>query len=81
MCKKLMLICMALVALFGFFQTASTELVGYWNFDEGSGEIAKDRSGNGNDGTLENGTEWTGGKFGDAVPDVHLLQYPRAQRP
>ncbi len=43
------------------------DVVGYWQFDEGTGEIAKDGSGNGNDGTLENGTEWTGGKFGDAV--------------
>jgi len=58
---------MALLAIFGFCQTCSADLVGYWSFDEGSGEIAKDRSGNGNDGTLENGTEWTGGKFGDAV--------------
>ena len=29
-------------------------LVGYWNFDEGSGTVAKDGSGNGNDGTLTN---------------------------
>jgi hypothetical protein len=34
-------------------------LVGYWKFDEGSGEIAKDSSGNGNDGTLVNGPTWT----------------------
>jgi hypothetical protein len=64
--KKLMLICMALV-VFGCIRTASAELVGYWSFDEGSGGIAKDESGNGNDGTLENGTEWTAGKFGAAV--------------
>jgi len=67
MCKKLVLICTAFVAVFGFIRTASAELVGYWSFDEGSGEIAKDGSGNGNDGTLENGTEWTAGKFGNAV--------------
>jgi len=58
---------MALIVMFGFFQTCSAELVGYWSFDEGSGEMAKDGSGNGNDGSLENGTEWTAGKFGDAV--------------
>jgi concanavalin A-like lectin/glucanase superfamily protein/F5/8 type C domain-containing protein len=67
MCKKLMLICVALVAAFGFIRTASAELIGYWSFDEGSGEIAKDGSGNGNDGTLENGTEWTDGQSGYAV--------------
>ena len=67
MCKKSMLICMAFVAAFGLIRTASAELVGYWSFDEGSGAIAKDGSGNGNDGTLENGTAWTDGKFGYAV--------------
>jgi hypothetical protein len=34
--------------------------VGYWKFDEGSGNIAHDSSGNGNDGTV-NGASWTGG--------------------
>jgi len=58
---------MALVAVCGFIRTASAELVGYWSFDEGSGAIAKDGSGNGNDGTLENGPEWTAGQSGDAV--------------
>jgi len=67
MCKKLMFICMALVAAFGFIRTASADLIGYWSFDEGSGLIAKDGSGNGNDGTLENGTEWTDGQSGYAV--------------
>ncbi len=33
-------------------------LVGYWNFDEGEGEIAKDLSGNGNDGILINAPAW-----------------------
>jgi hypothetical protein len=31
-------------------------LVGYWNFDEGSGVAAIDRSGNGNNGTIVNAT-------------------------
>ena len=37
MCKKVMSTCMALIVMFGFFQTCSAELVGYWSFDEGSG--------------------------------------------
>ena len=37
-------------------------LVGYWPFDEGSGTIAYDKSGNNNNGTLINGPTWTGGK-------------------
>jgi hypothetical protein len=31
-------------------------LVAYYNFDEGSGTIAKDSSGNGNDGTIHGAT-------------------------
>ncbi|MFA6994710.1 MAG: LamG domain-containing protein, partial [Candidatus Paceibacterota bacterium] len=36
-------------------------LVGYWNFDEGSGTIAKDTSGNNNNGTLAAGVLWKNG--------------------
>jgi len=42
-------------------------LVGYWRFDEGSGTIAADASGNGNNGTLLNGPTWTTGRIGGAV--------------
>jgi hypothetical protein len=41
-------------------------IVGMWLFDEGNGKIAKDSSGNGNDGTLE-GPNWVDGKFGKAL--------------
>ncbi len=41
--------------------------VGMWLFDEGSGNVAKDSSGNKNDGTLENGPKWVDGKFGKAL--------------
>lgn len=33
-------------------------LVGYWDFDEGAGTIAADRSGNANDGVLTNGATY-----------------------
>jgi len=33
-------------------------LVGYWKFNEGSGILASDSSGNGNDGFLVNGPVW-----------------------
>jgi len=42
-------------------QTALTSaggLVGHWNFDEGSGLVAADSSGYGNDGRLADGTVW-----------------------
>jgi hypothetical protein len=41
--------------------------VGYWNFDESSGTVAHDSSGNGNDGTLQNGPIWVDGKYGRAL--------------
>lgn len=45
-----------------------TGLVLYLPFDEGSGKVAKDASGNGNDGELRGGAEWVKeGKFGTAV--------------
>ncbi len=41
--------------------------VGIWLFDEGSGDVAKDVSGNGNDGKLNGGIKWVDGKFGKAL--------------
>jgi len=41
--------------------------VGYWKFDEGSGNIAYDSSGNGNDGTLINNPQWIDGIDGNAL--------------
>ena len=41
-------------------------LVGFWNFNEGSGNIANDSSGFGNHGTIENAT-WTTGISGSAL--------------
>jgi len=39
---------------------------GIWLFDEGSGSLAKDFSGNGNDGVIK-GAEWVKGKFSNAL--------------
>ena len=47
-------------------KSATTGLVGYWKFDEGSDNIAHDSSGNGNDGTIHNAT-WVTGKVGNAL--------------
>ncbi len=38
-------------------------LVGWWSFDEGQGTTAVDRSGTGNDGTLEGNPLWVAGRF------------------
>lgn len=42
-------------------------LVGYWNFNENSGNTANDKSTYSNNGTLINGPQWTTGKFGNAL--------------
>lgn len=41
--------------------------VGYWNFDESSGTVAHDSSGNGNYGTLQNTPIWVDGRYGEAL--------------
>ena len=38
---------------------SETGLVGYWNFEEGSGTTTTDQTSNGNDGTLTNGPTWS----------------------
>jgi len=58
--------------LLSFFlgsQTLAAEregLVLHLSFDEGSGDVAQDDSGNGNDGAIE-GAEWVEGKIGGAL--------------
>ena len=52
--------------------------VGLWHFNEGSGDIAFDTSGNSLDGTLENGVTWDpDGVFGNCLmfsADYHRVQ-------
>jgi RHS repeat-associated protein len=45
---------------------ADTNLKGYWNFDENSGAVAYDQSGNSNNGTIT-GATFTAGKVNTAV--------------
>ena len=42
-------------------------IVGLWLFDEGSGDSAKDSSGNKNDGKFTGSPKWVAGKFGKAL--------------
>jgi hypothetical protein len=50
----------------GIGVASATDLVGSWHLDEGSGTIAYDSSGNGNDGAIY-GATWTTGKNGSAL--------------
>ena len=43
-----------------------SNIAGTWLFDEGSGDVAADSSGNGNDGVVD-GATWTNGKFGGGL--------------
>jgi hypothetical protein len=49
--------------------SAKADLVGWWRFNEGSGDIAMDSSGNNHDGTLLGAPEWVAGPdgFGGAL--------------
>ena len=73
--------------LLGTLSPAQTEggqpeagLIAYWPFDEGSGELAQDATGQGHDGELKNGPEWVEGVQGsalrfDGLDDYVLVAY------
>ena len=69
---KLTLVSAILMAI-GLFTAQSDAKIdietamGIWLFDEGKGDIAKDSSENGNDGTLKSNPKWVDGKFGKAL--------------
>lgn len=42
-------------------------LVAHWPMNEGQGNVIKDKSGNGNDGTIRGGVKWIDGKHGKAL--------------
>ena len=68
MCRKLSyLVLFVSVLSFALTGTTKAELVGWWRFDEGSGTIANDSSGNGNDGTFYGDPQWVIGYFGGAL--------------
>ena len=64
------------IACLVFFQVATTAhaqlgdggLVAWWTFETGEGEVARDRTDNNNNASLENGTTWAAGAgFGTAL--------------
>jgi len=52
--------------LYPLMELYDPNLVARWHFDEGTGAISHDSSGNGNDGTI-NGATWTDGVSGTAL--------------
>jgi len=71
MCRKLIYLVSFILALC-LLQTsaanaADASLVGWWRFDDGSGSVAYDTSGNGNDGTLQGSPNWVAGKSGGGL--------------
>ncbi len=75
MCKKSLLVLLVAVLILlavgiaqGRFDPArDPALLGWWSFDEGSGTIAADGSGNANDGTLNGDPVWVPGVYGTAL--------------
>jgi hypothetical protein len=70
MSKKLVCLASSVLA-FGTVLTSITQagLVGWWRFNEGSGDVASDSSGNNHDGALLGTPEWVAGPdgFGGAL--------------
>ncbi len=68
MSKRLIyLVSLVVVLSIALTSTTEAELVGWWRFDEGSGTIANDSSGNGNDGTFNGDPQWVVGYFAGAL--------------
>jgi len=71
MCKKLAYLISSVVVL-ALADGASAGLVGHWTFDEGSGTVAADSSGNGNDGTVMGDAAWVAGRMGGSALNFDL---------
>jgi hypothetical protein len=66
MYKKLIYL-ISFVLVLSIADNASAELVAHWRFEEGSGTVAHDTSGNGNDGTFNGDPQWVSGFIGGAL--------------
>ncbi len=67
MCRKLIYFIPFIFVLVLTAGVANAELVGYWKFDEGSGNVAYDLSDYTNDGTINGAPKWVSGKIGAAL--------------
>ena len=63
----IILVTAVIIAAFAIPTYAAGDLVAWYKFDETSGTVASDSSGNGKNATLVNGPTWPAGLFGNAV--------------
>ena len=66
MSKKMILVVVTALVL-SLASHAWADLILHWRFDEGSGTIVHDSSGNGRDGVFEGNPTWVAGKIGSAL--------------
>ena len=66
MCRKLICLISSVLVL-GLVSNVSAGLIAHWEFDEGSGTIARDSSGKGHDGTLQGDPQWVAGMIGSGA--------------
>lgn len=66
MCKRLLCLTCCILVL-GLETALSADLLVHYNFDETSGTVATDASGNGFDGTIEGTASWVEGYVGGAL--------------
>jgi hypothetical protein len=67
MTKSIFFVGILILIFSGMCIASDKDLIAYWNFDEGSGQIVKDQTGNGHDGKLVSDPKWIQGKFGKAL--------------
>jgi len=65
--SKRLIYLISFVLVLSIAGNASSELVGHWRFNEGSGTTAYDSSGHGNHGTLQGDPQWVAGWTGGAL--------------
>ncbi len=66
MCRRLLYL-FSLVVVLSLAGNASADLILHWKFDEGTGAVVHDSSGNGYDGIIEGNAMWVAGKIGGAL--------------
>jgi len=66
MCRNTIYL-VSFILVLSLSSSVCADLVGYWKLDDGSGTVAADSSGNGNDGTIVNNPTWISGVAGAAL--------------